>query len=219
VFSDVQVCSRTDATASRLLFNFDSLPRVVHIAAHGAFGETELPARSSDSLRFGDYYRRWDDMGASPLTEFDDRLLRATLMLSRESTANDDPAAGAVLTALELASLNLIGCHLVVLSACETGVGISELGAGVLGFQYAVQSTSARAALVSLWKIPDDETSAFMIDFYREFVQRLSQNRYLRPAYMATVRRRCRKNGQRVHPYHWAAFRFVDAEYSNPMPW
>jgi CHAT domain-containing protein len=96
----------------------------------------------------------------------------------------------------------------VVLSACETGVGVTEYGAGVLGFQYGLQGCFARAGLLSPWKVLDRETSAFMIDSYGSFVK---QN--LKAGYQATVRKHCRRDGKRVHPYYWAAFVLLEQEY------
>jgi CHAT domain-containing protein len=167
-------------------------------------------------MRFGEYYRAWDEIGVAPMRELDDGLLHCELKLAKEQSADDDPAGGAALTALELSSLNLLGCHAVVLSACETGAGIPVHEAGALGFQYAVQSTLARSGLVSLWKVLDREAAAFMIDFYRDLLQFKER---IAASYMATMRRYCRRDGQRVHPYYWAGFLFIDGEYENPMPW
>jgi CHAT domain-containing protein len=213
VFDEIRVHTGSDATASRLVG--DTLPRVVHIAAHGGFEREQIDRLGERSIRFGEYYRARDEMGASPMTALDDGLLRCRLMLAKEPKAVGDLAGGAALTALELSSLELFGCHVVILSACETGVGVPLYGAGALGFQFAVQATCARAGLVSLWKVLDHETSILMTDFYKEFV------RFQRPvaAYLTTVRRHCRRDGQRVHPYYWAAFVCIDNEYFNPMPW
>lgn len=67
----------------------------------------------------------------------------------------------------------------------------------------------SKTGLLSLWKVLDQETSAFMIDFYRSFLDRDS----VKAGYLATVRTHCRRNEQRVHPYYWAAFVFLDQEY------
>ncbi|MGH8639867.1 MAG: CHAT domain-containing protein, partial [Burkholderiales bacterium] len=174
VFDVVRIFSGAEAMASNVLIHdAANLPRVLHIAAHGVFRGATQTSVGTQPLEFGSYYRRWDGIGAAPITEFDDGLLRSQLILSREPATDGDPAAGAVLTALELASLNLLGCHLVVLSACETGAGTPEYGVGVLGFQYAVRTTCARAGLVSLWKVADQETAAFMIAFYQQFTEHI----------------------------------------------
>ncbi|MGH9972142.1 MAG: CHAT domain-containing protein [Pyrinomonadaceae bacterium] len=206
VYDDVQIHTEAQATASRLLDI--AQPSVVHIAAHGTFDEDQTRLFTGRPLTFGGHYRRWQKMGAAPLTELDNALLHSTLILAEDLESDDDPANGSVLTALELASLNLTHCNVVVLSACETGAGVTEYGAGVLGFQYALQACFARAGLLSLWRVLDRETSAFMIDFYQSF---LKHN--FKAGYQATVRKHCRRDGQRVHPYYWAAFVFLDQEY------
>ena len=129
---EVRAHTEADATVSRLLEV--ERPLFLHIAAHGAFDENQgtlLAPRAVDSVG---YYRQLEDMGTEPITQSDYALLRSVIRLS-ESVREDNPFAGGTLTALELASLNLLGCRLVVLSACETGVGVTEAGAGVLGFQ------------------------------------------------------------------------------------
>jgi CHAT domain-containing protein len=211
VFEEVRVFSGAQATALRLLEL--EWPRVIHIAAHGDFDEEKVRLLQSQPLTFGASYRRWEQMGAWPITGLDNSLIHSFLVLSEEKDSDGDPDNGTVLTALELASLNLIGCHVVVLSACETGLGTTQNGAGVLGFQYALQACFAKAGLLSLWKVPDQETSDFMIEFYKNFFQYRSP----KSGYLATARKHCRSNGQRVHPYDWAAFVLLDLEYYHPV--
>jgi CHAT domain-containing protein/tetratricopeptide (TPR) repeat protein len=215
VFDEVRVHTGPDATASRLLV--EPTPRVMHIAAHGGFVQKSDATVPKRALRFGEYYRAWDEIGVAPMTEVDEGLLRCELRLSKDQEAGDDVAGDAALTALELSSLNLLGCHAVVLSACESGAGVPVHGAGALGFQYAVQSTLARSGLVSLWKVLDRETAPFMTDFYKDVVR--FRDPRIATSYRATVKKYCRRDGRRVHPYYWAAFLFIDSEYDNPMPW
>src|SRR5262249_52559214 len=80
--------------------------------------------------------------------------------------ANTSPARG-TLAAEEVAGLDLRGCELVVLSACETGRGRIANGDGVLGLQRAFHMAGARATLTSLWSISDAATSVLMEQFYQ----------------------------------------------------
>ena len=216
VFDEVRVHTGRDATVSRLLGG--TLPRVIHIAAHGGFETKPFELAREPSTRFGEYYRVWDEMGASPMMALDDGLLRCALRLAKDPKAVHDEAGGTILTALELSSLTLLGCHLVILSACETGVGVPLYGTGALGFQYAAQAACARAALVSLWKVSDHGTALWMADFYKEYVRTLPGGE-VSAAYLTALRQHCRRDGKRVDPYGWAAFVLIDNEYQNPMPW
>ena len=211
VFDEVHVHTGRQATVAKLLDV--PWPRVLHIAAHGDFDSSHTRLFADQPASADGSYRRWEEMGAQPLTALDNALLNSTLMLAEDPASGGDPVASAVLTALELASLNLIGCHVVVLSACETGAGVTEYGAGVLGFQYALLASFTRTGLLSLWNVPDRETASFMVDFYRNFLGRHSPSE----GYMDTVRTHCRRSGQRVHPYYWAAFVLLDQEYANPV--
>ena len=79
--------------------------------------------------------------------------------------ANRHPDTG-TLTAREAAQLQLDGTELVVLSACETALGEQRSGEGVYGLQRALSVAGARSTLLSLWKVPDDGTAAFMSRYY-----------------------------------------------------
>jgi CHAT domain-containing protein len=110
-----------------------------------------------------------------------------------------------ILTALEVASLDLSGCELAALSACETGLGESAGGEGLLGLQRAFQVAGARNVVASLWKVSDERTSALMEAFYENLWRKgLSPSAALREAQLAMLR----GDGpdDRVPPFYWAAF-------------
>jgi CHAT domain-containing protein len=92
-----------------------------------------------------------------------DPLLGCGLVLSG---ANQDSGRG-TLTALEAADLDLRGTEVLVLSACETGLGKQEAGEGVLGLQSAFHLAGARTVVASLWSVSDPATSVLMEQFYR----------------------------------------------------
>ncbi len=72
-----------------------------------------------------------------------------------------------ILTAEEIAGLDLGDCDLAVLSACETNVGLRRAGEGIASLQSALHAAGARSAITSLWKVEDRSTRDLMVDFYR----------------------------------------------------
>jgi CHAT domain-containing protein len=74
---------------------------------------------------------------------------------------------GGLITAQELAALDLGACELAVLSACDTHSGVRRASQGVASLQRALHKAGARSAITSLWKVPDGATRDLMVDFYR----------------------------------------------------
>jgi CHAT domain-containing protein len=77
-----------------------------------------------------------------------------------------------ILTAEEIGFLPLGGAQLVVLSACESGLGESAGGEGLLGIQRAFQVAGARTTIATLWKVNDEATRRIMEEFYRNYLER-----------------------------------------------
>ncbi len=141
-----------DSSKAGLLKALAAPRRYVHLATHGFFLAQPPP--------------KPDDEGPDAVASRSLRrnpLLMAGLLLAG---ANTDPASG-TLTAEEVAGIDLSGCELAVLSACETGLGTLAGGEGVLGLQRAFQAAGARTAVTSLWSVSDAATSVLMEDFYR----------------------------------------------------
>jgi CHAT domain-containing protein len=94
-----------------------------------------------------------------------------------------------ILTALEVAELDLSGVELAVLSACETGLGRVAGGEGLLGLQRAFQVAGARAVVASLWKVGDEATQILMAEFYKNLWERkLPKAEALRQAQLTLLR-------------------------------
>ncbi|WP_026735657.1 CHAT domain-containing protein [Fischerella sp. PCC 9605] len=97
---------------------------------------------------------------------------------------------------------NLNNADLVVLSACETGLGgkLSD-GIEILGFGYVMQEAGAKAAIASLWQVADDGTQALMHNFYTTLQKdKLSKVEALQKAQLALI------DDVYDHPYYWAGF-------------
>ena len=108
-------------------------------------------------------------------------------------------AEDGLLTAEDVTGLDLLDTELVVLSACNTGLGEVRTGEGVFGLRRAFVLAGAKTLVMSLWKVPDEETRELMEDFYRRILSGEPRAEALRNAQLAL------KAGQ-PHPYFWGAF-------------
>ncbi|HEX8820209.1 MAG TPA: CHAT domain-containing tetratricopeptide repeat protein [Archangium sp.] len=173
-------------------------PGVLHIATHGFFLEDDpAPAGARAVKAFG-------AVGASgPTQRPADPLLRSGLVLSgaddRATPSGTRRREDSLVTALELAGLNLWGTQLVVLSACETGRGDIKLGQGVYGLRRALVVAGAETLVTSLWKVNDETTHQLMEGYYRNLMAGQGRATALRDA-MRTLRQK------QPHPHFWAPF-------------
>lgn len=125
-------------------------PAILHLASHGFFSSDVVALNSQAKKEF--------------LFHSGILLSGANESLSTGSTSFDNDG---IVTAFEVMNLDLTNTHLVVLSACETGLGKIENGEGVFGLQRSFMQAGARNVLISLWKVDDEATRDLMIAFYR----------------------------------------------------
>ncbi len=114
-----------------------------------------------------------------------------------------DGVMGGLLTSSDIALLDLSGTQLVVLSACETGLG-DTTNEGVYGLQRAFKKAGAQTLVMSLWPVSDLATKDFMILFHKE----LADNKWDKRAAFKNAKKALRKTYN--EPYYWAAFIMVD---------
>jgi CHAT domain-containing protein len=168
-------------------------PRILHIATHGFFlADQDLSAATS--------------AGATGL---EDPMLRSGIVLAGANvgrSGNDD----GVLTALEAAGLDLSGTQLVVLSACETGVGEVKTGEGVFGLRRAFIVAGAETLVMSLWQVDDTATQRLMTEFYQRLTRGQDRGEALRQASLALM-----KDPAYRHPFFWASF--IAAGQTGPL--
>jgi CHAT domain-containing protein/tetratricopeptide (TPR) repeat protein len=125
--------------------------------------------------------------------------------------ANQRASAGreqddGILTAEEVAGLDLQGVEWAVLSACDTGVGEVRAGEGVFGLRRAFATAGAWTTIMSLWSVDDQSTRQWMAALYRaRLVERRSTAEAVTDASRALLRAR-RARGATTHPFYWAAF-------------
>ncbi len=140
--------------------------------------------------------------------ERENPLLRSGLALAGANGRNTAPAGSedGILTAEEVASLDLDDTAWVVLSGCDTGLGDIRNGEGVLGLTRAFQEAGARTVITSLWPVEDEETRLWMTSLYTaRFEHGKPTARALRDADLQILQSR-RAKGQSTHPFHWAGF-------------
>jgi CHAT domain-containing protein len=147
-------------------------PRILHLATHGFFLEDQRVA--------GTCQPGWREAPCpEPLSgpALENPLLRSGVALSGANTwlRGGSPPAEAedgLLTAEDVVGLDLLETELVVLSACQTGLGEIHVGEGVFGLRRAFVLAGARTLVLSLWKVPDLATAILMERFYHNLIGR-----------------------------------------------
>ncbi|PJB39845.1 MAG: hypothetical protein CO108_16220 [Deltaproteobacteria bacterium CG_4_9_14_3_um_filter_63_12] len=180
LFDDAQVLTGSSASEANLKALHG--PKILHIATHGFFlGE--------------------DGAVGAP-------LLRSGLALAGANGVSAEMSAqmqgeDGLLTAMEASSLDLWGTRLVVLSACDTGVGELVAGQGVMGLRRALALAGAESEVMSLWQVSDRATQRLFTGTYEGIAAGESRAYALRRAQMEML-----SEGPYFHPYFWSAFIF-----------
>ena len=172
-------------------------PAVLHIATHGFF-LADAPDPNGDKV-----------FGIEPEKAAENPLLRSGLMFAGadntiqqiavpDSKDKDD----GILNAYEAMTLNLEGTELVVLSACETGLGETKNGEGVYGLQRAFRIAGSSALMISLWEVSDAVTQKLMSSFYKNWLQ-------LKDKHKAFLKAQMEIKASNPQPFYWGAFMLV----------
>ena len=146
-------------------------PGILHLATHGFYlnSFTPAPLDSRGMSVIGIDKPKPNSKGVDPMRASGIALAGAQSTLKSWSKRKvPAPETDGVLTAEEVAVLNLDGTWLVTLSACETGVGEAHSGEGVFGLRRSFMLAGAENLLMTLWPVRDESTSEIMADFYRE---------------------------------------------------
>jgi CHAT domain-containing protein len=168
-------------------------PSIMHIATHGYFlADTDLKGN--------------DAMGVDAENAKNNPLLRSGLILSGVPAPGQDKTSidlqsndNGVLTAYEAMNLSLEGTDLIVLSACETGLGDVRAGEGVYGLQRAFLVAGANALIMSLWKVDDAATQQLMTNFYTNWTKSGNKQKAFKQAQLQLMTKY-------KDPFYWGAF-------------
>lgn len=169
-------------------------PKIFHIATHGFYKPT-----SQVTLE--------EELEGSEATLNQNPLMRTGLLLRgagdlMEKTDYNYNMENGILTAYEAMSLNLDKTDLVVLSACETGLGDLEAGEGVYGLQRAFLVAGAKVLIMSMFKVDDDATQKLMLKFYQKWLN--SAN--LRQSFIDAKKE---LRSEYPEPIYWGAFMMI----------
>ncbi|WP_370391102.1 CHAT domain-containing protein [uncultured Winogradskyella sp.] len=195
----ISVLTDKEATESAFKSLNANSPNIIHIATHGFFFENK---NHNDN-----------DMFNSPETivykKADDPLLRSGLLFAGanvtwQNSENANSENDGVLTALEISNLDLSNTDMVVLSACETGLGDIDGSEGVYGLQRAFKMAGVDIIVMSLWEVPDVETAEFMNIFYTNWLN----GEPIREAFRNTQLEM--SNTYKDNPEKWAAFVLIE---------
>lgn len=190
--SGYQVNQYTQKAATEASLKNVKAPWLMHIATHGYFLKDVEQAESA----FGVHLENAND----------NPLLRSGLMLAGAAqtvSGSASPSLGSndngILTAYEAMNMNLEGTNLIVLSACETGLGDVKAGEGVYGLQRAFLVAGADALIMSLWKVDDAATQQLMTNFYTNWIKLGNKQKAFKQAQVQLMTKY-------KEPYFWGAF-------------
>lgn len=195
----------------------------LHFATHGFFapaGYGQLLGDPAEERGLQFVARRQETSKPAPNPGLLSGLICAHANAPKELSSEDG-----VLTALEVQDLDLSRVEMVVLSACETGLGRTAGGEGVLGLQRAFHLAGAKTTVASLWKVDDEATRVLMTRFYQNlFTQKMSRldalveaqrwlmtegprNGFTRGLKLVPKKKEQPLNPpEKASPYYWAAF-------------
>jgi CHAT domain-containing protein/tetratricopeptide (TPR) repeat protein len=198
----VNIYTGADASEDALKFTSQNKsPTLLHIATHGFFfPEPKIEYGKLDP----------QGLGRGAIIQLSDNpLFRSGLILSGANLAWKDRTKiegmeDGILTAYEISNLDLFNTELVVLSACETGLGEIKGGEGVYGLQRAFKVAGAKTIIMSLWKVPDKQTFELMDLFYTNCMNGLKMFKAFKNAQIEMNKR------YPDNPYVWAAFVMIE---------
>lgn len=199
----------TGIAAKEEMLNSMEPPEILHLATHGFFLE-DLETNIS-----GMFVNKKNNNNAG-LSEgaitFENPLMRSGFVLAGANASLDSShhkVANGIVTAEKILNLNLNGTEMVVLSACNTGLGDVKAGEGVYGLRRAFIQAGTRSLIMSMWSVPDKETRELMVAFYSNLKKgQMSRSQALRKATLEEMQIVKKRYGF-PNPSLWGAFVFL----------
>jgi len=193
------------ADATERALNQIKSPRILHLATHGFFLE-DLPVPEADSYSTRKELPKNKTRDPAP-SAVTNPLLRSGLALVNANIAiQKDVTQDGVLTAEEVLNLELSGTELVVLSACETGLGEVTVSQGVYGLKRAFQEAGAQSVMSTLWSVNDESSKIIMERFYQNLLEGDKSQAALHKAQLELL-----NSDNWKHPFYWAPYTITGA--------
>jgi CHAT domain-containing protein/Tfp pilus assembly protein PilF len=194
MLENVTIITGSDATTQRV--RELSHPAILHIATHGVFSDIrdEETWRRSDLLKIGETIAAVETISRSEIAN--------PMFSSGLAFAGANHAGRGILTAQEIATLDLRGTVLTVLSACDTGMGSVKAGEEFAGLRRALAIAGAQTQVTSLWKAHDEATRFLVREYYRKLASGSTRAEALELAQTELVE----AHPEWKHPAYWAAF-------------
>ncbi|RTL42584.1 MAG: tetratricopeptide repeat protein [Candidatus Melainabacteria bacterium] len=202
---DVDYLSEYDATREIVTSKLTKVA-CAHIATHGFAGNNNAESENTETNR--SVRLTTGDGGGIKLATARNPLSDCGIYLAfpkdNKKNARCDLAPN-ILTADEIIGLDLSRCEILTLSACETGLGRTLSGQGVIGLRSAIIGAGAKAVLMSLWSVPDEATQELM----RHFYSNLWEKGMNKQDALANAQSYIRRQPQWADPKNWAAWVLV----------
>ena len=189
-------------------------PWILHLATHGfflkdiEFSPSTVPASKRGIIITKSHTNKVSSHGIT----IENPLLRSGFVLAGANNilkSRGSKIFDGIVTAEKILGLKLKGTDMVVLSACDTGIGEVKRGEGVFGLRRAFTQAGAKSLVMSMWSVPDRETTELMVEFYKNILsEKMNRCQALRLAALKEINIVKERYGH-ANPFFWGAFVFM----------
>ena len=181
-------------------------PQLLHVATHGFYISTQESDQISNFMDFLASAHNLDSVADAQSRS--DAMLRSGLIFAGGNRAWSnreaiDGVEDGILTSAEISSLNLSSTKLLVLAACQSGLGEANDHEGVFGLQRAFKLAGVETIIMTLWRVPDDTTAKLIQLFYDNWTAGMEKHAAFKKAQQQI-------RAENPNPYYWGAFVILD---------